>query len=486
MKKIIVFLGCCLGLLAITSAQAVPNIVFILADDLGYGDVGFTGQSKIKTPHLDRMATQGAVMRQFYAGAPVCGPSRVSLMYGQHTGHAPIRGNPAWTASGEKPVMASDAPLLSKALQQAGYKTGLFGKWGLNEVITDPQTGDGLGHPLRQGFDEFVGFNTHMEAHYHWPDYVWDGYDKVDLSAGVVKGNWQRRETYADDLFTEKALDFMSRQAADDQPFFVFLSLVAPHKGYTVPEESRAPYNDLGWPSSEAFYRHYEMDANQHATYAGMISRMDMQVGDVLAKLEELGIAENTLVMFTSDNGPEWADDFFHSSGPFRGRKRSVTEGGIRTPTVVLWPGTVAADTVVDAPFAFWDLYPTFCELAGTSSVAPIDGISFVSILQGNEEDQEMHDSFYWEFNEKQGPLQAMRFESYKALRVWDWTTGALGEIQIYELSTDPGEMKDLASSRPELRRKAEVLFETARTENAEWPLKPHSRVKAPRQASQK
>ncbi len=481
MKKLCRWLGVSLCVCLGWRGDAASNIVLILADDLGYGEVGFTGQTKIKTPHLDRMAERGAVLREFYAGAPVCGPSRTSLMYGQHCGHAPIRGNPAWTASGKKPVMSPDADVFSKALQKAGYTTGLFGKWGLNEVFTHPETGAGSGHPLLQGFDEFVGFNTHMEAHTHWPDTVWDGYAKIDLSGGVKKGNWQRRDTYVDDLFTEKALDFMTRQAAGEKPFFLFLSLVAPHKGYTVPDESRAEYERLGWPPSDPVKGHYEMDKNRHATYAGMISRLDMQVGEVMNKLQELGIAENTLVLFTSDNGPEWSDQFFHSSGPFRGRKRSVTEGGIRTPTVVVWPGRIQAGRVLDTPFAFWDLYPTFCELAETDAPLNSDGISFLPLLLGNMEDQILHEVFYWEFNEKQGPLQAIRFEQYKALRVWNWEASKLSKVQIYDLSKDPGETKDLALENPLLVQRAEALFATVRSPNPEWPLVPHSRVESKR-----
>ena len=217
MKKILLSMLLGSSVLSLNAAKAAepkirPNIILILADDLGFSEVGFNGQKKIRTPHLDAMAEAGALMTNFYAGAPVCGPSRSTLLYGQHTGHAPIRGNPKWTVDGKSPVMRADSTLLPKELKRAGYTTAVFGKWGMNEVITDAATGDGEGHPFRQGFDEFVGFNTHIEAHFHWPDYVWDGLKKIDLSGGTRGGNWRNKTTYGDKLFTEKTLDFIDRK----------------------------------------------------------------------------------------------------------------------------------------------------------------------------------------------------------------------------------------------------------------------------------
>ena len=457
-------------------ATEKPNILFILTDDLGFGDVGFNGQSKIKTPHIDSMAKNGAIMTNFYAGAPVCGPSRATLLYGQHTGHAPIRGNPKWTASGKRPQMAKDATVFPKDLKRAGYSTAVFGKWAMNEVISNAETGDGSGHPFHQGFDEFVGFNTHVEAHFHWPDTIWDGYKKVNLSK-TPNENWQKKLHYADDIFTEKTLDFIERKAGT--PFFIYLNYTAPHKGYSAPEDSRKEYENQDWPLVKGKSGHYRDDANILTAYAAMITRFDHGIGQILKKLKDKGIANNTLIIFTNDNGHELSSGFFNSGKEFSGKKRSVTEGGIRVPTVVVWPQVVKAGSTIDSSLAFWDFMPTLCEIAGVAPAGPTDGISFLPALKGELEKQKEHQYLYWEFNEKQGPMQAIRFKSYKAIRYWDKKKKQMGPLQLYNLNEDKSEKKNLALKMPELASEALKMIKSARTEHPEWTLVPRKKKAA-------
>lgn len=448
-----------------------PNIIFILADDLGYGETGFNGQQKIKTPNLDTMAREGAVFTDFYAGAPVCGPSRACLLYGLHTGNNPIRGNPTWTKSGKKPEMKPDDILISHEMKRAGYSTAIFGKWGMNEVITNPETGDGVGHPLKQGFDEFVGFNTHGEAHFHWPDYYWDGYKKIDLSGGIKKANFKNRQTYADDIFQKKALDYIDRKAGKE-PFFIYLNYTIPHLGHTAPQSSVDRYINEGWPKKRGWSGgHYEMDEEVHTAYAGMITHMDGYIGEIFFKLKEKGIAENTLVFFTSDNGHEAKYQMFDSNGPLRGKKRDVTDGGIRVPTVAVWPKEIEPGRKISTPLALWDVLPTLCEITGIKPRTKTDGISFLPAIKGNMEQQQQHDVMYWEFNEIKGPMQAIRFGNWKAIRLWNMQQQQLGPVQLYNLDTDIGEEADLSDHYPEIVKTANKLFSEVRTEHPEWPL---------------
>ena len=458
------------------TAQEKPNIIFILADDLGYGEVGFNGQEKIKTPHLDQMAKDGAVMTNFYAGAPVCGPSRATLFYGQHTGHAPIRGNPRWTKSGKAVEMKADDVTLTTELKRAGYSTAIFGKWGMNENLAT-----NLGHPLKQGFDEFVGFNTHIEAHYHWPSFIWDGYEKVDLDAGVAGSNRLKRKIYADDIFQEKALDYIDRKAGEENPFFLYLAYTIPHKGYTAPPASREFYERLDWqkkPTKKDSGKGYEYDEDINTSFAGMVSHMDAYIAELRAKLVAKGIDKKTLIFFTSDNGPEFTGNFFKSSGQFRGKKRDVTEGGIRMPTVVVWPDVVKPQTKIDLQSALWDILPTFCEIAKIKTTVKTDGVSLLSALKGDKFLEKQKRILYWEFNESKGPQQAIRFGKWKAIRQWDKKIGGFGALQLYNLETDLGEASNLASRNPE--KSAEMLkyMIDSRTENEDFPLVPKAKSK--------
>ncbi len=470
-KQTVAWAALLAGVLAAGAVHAAlrPNIVLVMADDLGYGGVGFNGSTKILTPHLDRLAAQGMRLDAFYAASSVCGPSRAALMFGQHGGHCKIRGNPTWSlpasqGKGAVEVEASDR-LLPSYLQAAGYATGCFGKWGLNENLAVNG-----GHPNPHGFDEFWGFNTHGEAHYHWPDFVWHNAEKVELGAGGR--NWRGKLVYADDLFTEKSLGFIAAQAAARQPFFVYLALVSPHLGNSAPQAYRDLYKDKGWPFLKSTPGHFRHDDGQNEAYAGMVSHADAMVGKVRAKLEELGIAENTLVFFTSDNGPEWGREFFESSKPFTGGKRSLNEGGIRVPTVAWWPGTIAAGRVADEPFAFWDLLPTFCELAGAAVPAPTDGISFVPLLTGKG-NQPAHEYLFWQFNEKAGPMLAVRFGAWKAIQLWNRKAGSFGPLALYDLRLDPAEQNDLADRFPDVAKQAKDYLEKAWVADPNYPLAP-------------
>lgn len=461
----------CISLPCLGIAKEKPNIIFILADDLGYGEVGFNGQKKIKTPHLDKMAEEGAVFSQFYSGSPVCGPSRASLLYGQHTGHVSIRGNPRWTFDGKKPELEPGAIILPSEMKRLGYATAHFGKWGMNENLESNQ-----GHPLKHGFDEFVGFNTHKEAHYHWPEYVWDGYEKLPLLDGDFKKNFKERIRYADDVFQERALDFIERKA--DEPFFMYLCYTIPHKGYTVPYEDSDAYDDLDWPVKPGKKGHYEMDRNMVTAIAGMITRMDRYIGEVRAKLEEKGIADNTLVFFTSDNGHEWMDDFFDSNGPYSGKKRSLHDGGIRMPTVAVWPDVIKGGRKIETPLAFWDVLPTFCDINSDVTRAETDGLSFYPALKGEMDKQQKHKVMYWEFNEKLGPLQAVRMGKWKGYRSWNKKQNRFNLMALYNLDKDQSESNDLAKDYPEIAERVLAYMHSERADNAQFKLLPHPNLK--------
>lgn len=448
------------------AALAQPNIVFILADDLAYGCVGFNGSEKITTPELDCMANEGMRLDAMYAACSVCGPSRASLMFGQHLGQCKIRGNPKWSLKakqGRGPVNVEETDrLLPSFMKEAGYATGCFGKWGLNDSLK--QNG---GQPNKHGFDVFWGFNTHVEAHYHWPDFVWHNSEKVDL--GADGKNWKEKSVYGDTLFTEKCVAFIEAQAKAETPFFAYLALTSPHLGNSVPEEYREGYADEGWPHIKSKTGHYRHDDGQNEAYAGMITHSDTMVGRVRSKLEELGIEKNTLVIFTSDNGQEWGKNFFNQSSPFRGGKRTLNEGGIRMPTVVWWPGTVKAGSVSDVPVAFWDMLPTFCELAGVKAPEQTDGISMVPEWTGNGQ-QQKHEYLFWYFNESNGPMVAVRFGDWKAIKTWDKQKGRFKAVRLFNLEKDPGEKSDVASTHPETLQQAERYMQDAWEDDPNFP----------------
>ncbi|HXK59904.1 MAG TPA: arylsulfatase, partial [Acidobacteriota bacterium] len=373
-----------------------PNIVLILADDLGYGDLGCYGQKRIKTPNLDRLAAEGIRFTQAYAGSTVCAPSRCCLMTGLHTGHARTRGN----RSPDLPLRPEDVTV-TELLKKGGYRTGLFGKWSLGELGS-------TGYPLRKGFDEWFGYFSQLHAHNYYPEHLLD-----QETAYLLRGNFGAKRTeYAPDLFTERALKFVENR--DDRPFFLHVCYTYPHAnnemgrdtGDGMQTPSHEPYDAEDWPQPEK-------------GFAAMITRMDRDVGRILDALKARGVDRNTLVIFASDNGPhrEGGHDpnFFSSSGPLRGIKRDLYEGGIRVPALAWWPGTIRGGQVSDQVWAFWDVLPTLAELAGVQAPSGLDGRSIVPALLGKELPQ--HEFLYWEFHEGRF-AQAVRFGDWKAVRL--------------------------------------------------------------------
>ncbi len=439
-----------------------PNIIYIMADDLGYGDLGIYGQNKIKTPRLDQMAQEGMMFTQHYAGSTVCMPSRASLMTGYHTGHSTVRGNPRWTFTGSAVDLSLQDVTVAEELKRAGYTTGLIGKWGLAEK-------DLTSMPNNQGFDYFYGYRKHKTAHYYYPDTLYRN------NKAIATGNkvHEKEGTYSHDSFTEDALNYIKKNK--DTTFFLYLAFTIPHYELEVPEDSKVPYKKLNWeertlPSRKGGYQH---DEDGNATYAGMVSRMDMHVGQLLDTLKELGIDKNTLVIFTSDNGHEYDRGFFNSNGDFQGRKRDLYDGGIRIPFIARWPGTVPANSTTQHISAFWDFLPTACEIAGVEPMEKdLDGISYLPTLLGNDEDQRKHDYLYWEFNEGRGPVQGIRKDQWKAVKY-------LGKpVELYHIVEDPGEEKDLAESMPELAGEMGEIIKKARTPDPNFLLDYHPRVK--------
>ncbi len=430
-----------------------PNIIFILADDLGYGDVGFNGQDKIKTPHIDRMASEGLIFKQHYAGSPVCAPSRAVLLTGFHTGYATVRENPAWTKSGTPVDLKDEDVTVAEELKRAGYVTGMIGKWGLDETST-------TGNPTDQGFDYFFGFKTHMEAHHYYPEYIWRNKEKV-----VLEGNDPDKKLgqYSHDLFARESLDFIRKNK--DTTFYLHLAFTVPHNELTVPEDSKQPYIGKGWPERPMKSGHYKHDPEGNTTYAGMVSRMDADVGRIFALLKELNLDDNTLVIFTSDHGPGFDNGFFNSNGPFKGKKLQLYEGGLRVPFVARWPGEIKAGTESGHASAFWDFLPTACDIAGIEPSAQTNGISYFPTLLGNKEKQKSHDYFYWEVNENSGPTQAILTDKWKGISFYE------KQFELYDIENDLGESTNLADQHPEIVSKIKNLMLEVRTDHPEFPL---------------
>jgi arylsulfatase A-like enzyme len=422
-----------------------PNIIFILADDLGYGDLGCYGQKTIRTPNIDRMAAEGVRFTQCYAGSTVCAPSRCCLMTGLHTGHAHVRGN------ARVPLRPEDVTV-AEILKGAGYTTGIIGKWGLGEPDT-------TGIPNRKGFDYWFGYLNQHHAHNYWPDYLWKNEEKYPLPNVLVRDNIaSKKEVYSHDLFTGEALDFIKRHKSE--PFFLYLAYTIPHanneagrEGMEVPSD--APYTDEDWPQ-------------QQKNYAAMITRMDSDVGKIMALLGEFGIERNTIVFFSSDNGPHREGgaepEFFTSAGPLRGIKRDLYEGGIRVPMTVRWSGTIRPGTVSDQVWAFWDFPPTAAELAGVSAPANIDGISVLPALLGRE--QKGHEYLYWEFHER-GFTQAVRLGNWKGVRF-----GTDRPIELYNLESDVSEKNNVADKHPDIVARIATVLKTARTDSEFFPVR--------------
>jgi len=451
------------------AAPERPNIILIVADDLGYGDVGSYGQSKIRTPVLDQLAAEGIRFTNFYAGSTVCAPSRASLLTGLHSGHSPVRENPRWTKSGHPVDFGLEDHLFSEVLQDAGYSTAIIGKWGMAEDKRVEDLASNPAMPLQQGFDYFFGHRHHADAHHYYWSKLYENNDVYLLEGNDYETNTGQ---YTHDIFTEKALEYIDGQAGE-KPFLLYLAYTIPHKAITVPNDSKEPYLELGWPERNMNTEgHYKHDAEGNTAFAGMVSRMDRDIGRIRKLLEEKGIDENTLILFTSDNGHEYDDGFFDSNGPLRGMKRDLYEGGIRVPTIAWWPGHVPSNTVSSHVGAFWDVLPTFCELATDAECPASDGVSFLPTLLGSKENQEQHEFLYWEFNESRGPIQAVRSADWKLVRFF-------GEPpELYDLSTDIGEENDVAERYPDVVQRLMALIKSARVEHPEFPLEWHPRVR--------
>ncbi len=448
---------------ATAAAGSKPNIIFILADDLGYGDVGCYGQKIIQTPCVDRLAAEGMRFTQFYAGSTVCAPSRSVLMTGQHVGRTRVRGNAAPENAGPQMLREEDFTV-AELLKRAGYTTGLIGKWGLG------MPGD-QGVPNKQGFDYFFGYLSQHQAHNYYPDYLWRNDQKVPLPNEVRPvgkdggGIATKRVKYAGDLFAEEALAFVERNK--DRPFFLYLALTVPHAnneafrelkdGTEVPDYG--PYADKDW-------------APQNKGQAAMITRMDSQIGQLMKRLKELGLDEKTLVFFTSDNGPHREaghdPEFFDANGPLRGYKRDLTDGGIRVPFIARWPGKIPAGAVSGHVGYFGDFMATCAELAGVETPKNTDSISIVPALMGNEDKQGKHEYLYWEFHEG-GFSQAVLLEGrWKGIRLKQRTA----PIELYDVQNDIAEEKNVAEANPAIVARIARIMETARTESPDWPIK--------------
>lgn len=462
-----------------------PNIIFILADDLGYGDLGCYGQKIIQTPRLDRMAAEGLRFTQFYAGATVCAPSRSVLMTGQHGGRTRVRGNgPGVTGRGQE--LRADDVTVAEVMREAGYATALIGKWGLGGHDTP-------GGPRRQGFDFFYGYTDQVHAHNHYPDFLWRNEvreelpnDRVPVGQGVGAGYSTNRVAYAGDRFAEEAVHYVEARAGGP-PFFLYLSLVVPHAnnertwalddGAEVPDYG--PYADREWSSATK-------------GYAAMITRMDAQIGRLLDHLKDRGLDERTIVFFTSDNGPhrEAGHDpnLFNSSGPFRGIKRDLTEGGLRVPFIARWPGRIPAGTTSGHPGSSADFLATAAALAGFDPPTRLDSISLVPVLTGREKDQPRHDVLYWEFHERAFDQAILIDGRWKAIRrpvipgrkaaaatraLADEASTRDGLIELYDLADDPGETRNRAGEQPDRVARAEALFRSARSPSEDWPGSP-------------
>lgn len=446
-----------------------PNIIFILADDLGYGELGSYGQKAIQTPALDRMAAEGMRFTQFYAGNTVCAPSRSVLMTGQHMGHTRVRGNAGANNQAAQTLRAGDVTV-AHVLQRAGYATGLVGKWGLGLI-------DEEGEPRRQGFDDYFGFLSQSHAHNHFPDFLWRNGEKVRLPnvvtpVGVVEGTGYatKRVAYAGDLFADEARTFVERNRS--RPFFLFLSLVVPHANN---ERMRSLGDGNEVPDYGAYATRPWNDRQKG--HAAMITRMDSQIGDLLAHLKTLGLDERTLVIFTSDNGPhreggpDYDPAFFNASGPLSGIKRSLKEGGIRVPFIARWPGRIKAGAVSGQVGYFGDMMATFAELGGTKPPEKTDSLSLVPELLGRGTPPK-HEFLYWEFYEG-GVSQAVLLGSrWKAIR-----PKLTAPVQLFDLTNDLAETTDVAAGNPEVVARIAGIMRSAHVDNEHWRFDAAPRV---------
>lgn len=427
------------------------NIILIMADDLGYGDIGPYGQQKIRTPHLDQLASEGTVFTRFYAASPVCAPSRSALMTGLHTGHTPVRGNVGWER-GDMPLRTSDTTFV-ELLDEAGYITGMYGKWSLGLKGTS-------GAPHRKGFDEFLGYEDQTEAHQYYVEQLQAIQNGVTVNIDIDSTQ------YTHDLFVEASIDFIERHAHSESPFFLYLPFTIPHAALEVPESAMTPYLDKNgnsiFPETPFKGNGYKAREMPLATYAAMVSRLDEGIGNIKRKIENLGLEKNTIILFTSDNGPHseggYNPEYFDSNGPLRGMKRDLYEGGIRVPMMAWAPGLIPENERSDLIWANWDLYPTLLDLAGVDyETASTDGISMGEALSGATP-SETHDYLYWEFLFRNNFKQAVRQGPWKAVRFT--RKDGLVNTELYNLEEDLQEATNVAEEHPEKVQELQQLMD--------------------------
>ncbi len=485
----------------IAAESAPPNIVYILADDLGYAELGCYGQKLIKTPNLDRLASEGMRFTQHYCGNAVCAPSRCVLMTGKHPGHAYVRNNrstpnlPAEIVEkyglqnpGQEPIPRSEFTI-GEMLKQRGYATAAIGKWGLGNFGT-------TGEPNKQGFDLFFGYNCQAHAHSYYPAYLWLNDQKYPLKndppipghASLAAGadpadpasyDLFKGQDYAPDHMLDQALGFL--RANQQRPFFLYFPSTIPHVALHIPDQELKPYLGL-WeetPFTRAEGYGYTPHLTPRAAYAAMISRLDHDCGVLMQELKKLGLDENTLVMFSSDNGTTHLDqevdfEFFESVKPLRGLKGSLYEGGIRVPMIARWPGKIRPGTTTDHISAFWDVMPTIAEVVGVSAPKDIDGISFAPTLLGHPDQQQQHEVLYWEFA-AYGGQQAVRMGDWKGVRqnMLQRNNSDPLKIELYNLREDISESSDVADQHPDIVARIGEAMRSQRVPSAVFPLKP-------------
>lgn len=466
----------CIGFIACVDKKQTrnekPNVIYILADDLGYGDLSCYGQKKFQTPNIDKLAARGMLFTQHYSGSTVCAPSRSALMTGMHTGHTAVRGNKEIYPEGQYPIPDSTYTI-AEMFKKKGYSTGAFGKWGLGFPGSE-------GDPMNQGFDTFFGFNCQRLGHHYYPYYLWSNRDSF-----IIKENeGSKKNIYAPGLIHEKTLQFIENNK--DVPFFLYVASIIPHAELAAPEKDLKKYRNIYMPEKKykgvddgPDYRKgpYESQEECHAAFVAMISILDKQVGEIVNKLKELGLEKNTLIIFTSDNGPHQeggADPtYFNSNGELKGFKRDLYEGGIRVPMIAAWPGKIKANTKTNHVSAFWDVFPTLGEMIGAASPSNLDGISFLPTLLGKDEGQKNHEYLYWEFHEM-GGRQALRKGNWKAVK-YNVLANPNAQMELYDLSKDIKEENNVADKFPGIVKQMEGIMSKARTPSSIFTFKQSS-----------
>ena len=475
MKYLLLSVLTLIATIRLDAQQKLPNVIFILADDLGYADIEPYGQQIIKTPNLNKLANEGMKFTQFYTGTSVCAPSRASFVTGQTTGQTHIRGNEEVRepVDGQAPLRSND-PSVAQLFKNAGYNTGCFGKWGLGIVPSE-------GNPLKQGFDTFFGYNSQFRAHRRYPAFLWQDNQKVPIPEN---GNYEHQVVYGEDLIQEKILDYIGKQNTQ-KPFFMWLTYTLPHAELVVPNDSlyqqyqhlpKKPFKGVDYDKidlSKPFgWAGYMSQPDTYGTYAAMVSRLDKYLGDIRKQLKAKGLDDNTIIIFASDNGAHregGADPaFFNSSGGLRGIKRDLYEGGIRTPYIVYWKGKVAAGSVSNHVGAFWDMMPTFAEITNQKYAPNKHQVSFLPTLLGKKKQKE-HKHLYWEFHEM-GGRQAVRYKNWKGVRL-NMNKDKNAPIELYNLTTDPAEQHNLAQQYPKVVKKIKKIMEESHSRSERFPF---------------